>query len=54
MSWECLICNWRYDPVTGAPAAGIAGGTPFDELPHDWTCPDCGAAKEDFFEVEAP
>ena len=26
----------------------IPPGTPFEQLPDDWTCPDCGAAKSDF------
>ncbi len=23
-------------------------GTPFEKLPDDWTCPDCGVGKDDF------
>lgn len=52
MFWECIICNWRYDQETGTPASGIAAGTRFEDLPHDWTCPDCGASKDDFFVTE--
>lgn len=37
-----------YDPATGDPDSGVAPGTPFVELPDDWYCPDCGAAKADF------
>ena len=26
-------------------------GTSFEDLPDDWTCPLCGAGKEDFEEI---
>ena len=37
-----------YDPAVGDPDNGIAPGTPFEELPDDWTCPLCGVGKELF------
>ena len=37
-----------YDPAVGDPDSGIPPGTPFADLPSDWYCPDCGAAKADF------
>lgn len=46
--WECIICGFVYDEALGLPEEGIAPGTPFEQLPDDWTCPDCGAAKSDF------
>ncbi|MGV7904256.1 rubredoxin, partial [Mycobacterium kansasii] len=27
-------------------------GTRWDDIPDDWSCPDCGAAKADFEMVE--
>ncbi|MFO7911998.1 MAG: rubredoxin [Desulfotignum sp.] len=27
---------------------GIKPGTAFEDLPDDWTCPICGASKDDF------
>ena len=36
----------------GDPDNGIDPGTPFEDLPDDWTCPECGAGKEDFEKVE--
>ena len=48
--WQCTLCPYVYDPALGDPNNDIAPGTPFEELPDDWLCPDCGAAKE-FFEV---
>lgn len=46
--WECVICGFVYDEAEGLPEDGIPPGTPFEQLPDDWTCPDCGAAKSDF------
>lgn len=46
--YRCTICSHIYDPAEGDPAAGIAPGTRFEDLPETWTCPDCGASKADF------
>lgn len=35
-------CGYRYNPVVGDPDFGIPPGTPFDDLPQDWECPECG------------
>ena len=29
-------------------ADDIPAGTPFEKLPDDWTCPDCGVGKDEF------
>lgn len=44
----CVICGFIYDPATGLPEDGIPPGTPFEDLPPNWSCPDCGARKDDF------
>ena len=44
----CTICDYIYDPDLGDPDSGIAPGTPFEDLPDDWECPDCNVSKEDF------
>ncbi len=49
--YECGICGYIYDPEAGDPENNIPAGTPFDKLPDEWTCPICGAGKEDFSEV---
>lgn len=46
--YRCTVCDWIYDPVVGDPESGIAPGTPFEEIPDEWTCPVCGVGKEDF------
>lgn len=47
----CSLCGYRYDPAVGDPAHGVAPGTPFAELPATWTCPRCGAGKDEFMPV---
>jgi len=50
--WECIICGYIYNPEVGDPVAGIEPGTSFDDLPDDWICPDCGASKDEFVELQ--
>lgn len=52
-SYECTICGYIYDPENGDPDGGIAAGTAFEDIPNDWTCPGCGAVKDDFELFEA-
>jgi len=46
--YRCSVCGWVYDPELGDSEGGIKPGTPFSELPDDWVCPVCGAAKDAF------
>ena len=40
MKYVCQICGYVYDDAKEK--------VPFAELPDDWKCPLCGAAKSDF------
>jgi len=51
-TYMCLICGFIYDEAAGLPEEGIAPGTKWDDVPMNWTCPECGARKEDFEMVE--
>src|ERR1700712_1628232 len=51
-TWMCLICGWIYDEAAGDPEHDIAPGTPWAAVPMNWTCPECGARKEDFEMVQ--
>ena len=51
-TWMCVICGWIYDEAKGSPDEGIAPGTRWEDVPDYWTCPDCGAGKEDFELIE--
>jgi rubredoxin len=46
--YVCTVCGYVYDPAVGDPESNIAAGTAFDDLPDDWVCPVCGAAKDQF------
>ena len=48
--YVCSVCGWEYDPAVGDPDNGIAPGTEFEDLPKDFVCPLCGAAKSVFSE----
>jgi rubredoxin len=45
---ECVLCGFVYDEAQGLPEDGIAPGTRWEDVPADWTCPDCAAPKADF------
>ena len=49
---QCTICGFVYDESKGLPEEGIAPGTRREDIPEDWACPDCGAAKSDFEMIE--
>ena len=46
--YVCGICGYVYDPAKGDPGNGVAAGTPFDQVPESWCCPECGVAKDQF------
>jgi rubredoxin len=50
--YRCTVCDLIYDPAVGDPDSGVAPGTPFEQLPPDWACPECGAGKADFEPME--
>ncbi len=50
--WICNVCGYVYNPVDGDSDSGIEPGTKFEDIPEDWTCPLCGASKEDFTKLE--
>jgi len=49
--YQCTICGYTYDPEKGDPDGDIAPGTPFEDIPDSWTCPVCGASKDQFEKV---
>ena len=40
MKFVCQLCGYVYDEDEEK--------VPFADLPEDWTCPLCGAGKDDF------
>jgi rubredoxin len=51
-TWMCLICGFIYSETEGLPEEGIPAGTRWEDVPMNWTCPECGARKEDFEMVQ--
>ena len=51
MKYKCSVCGYIYDEETGDPDYGIPP-TKWEDLPDDWTCPVCGASKDEFEPVE--
>ncbi len=49
--YRCKVCGYIYDSRYGDPDSGIEPGTPFDDLPFQWTCPICGAQRDQFEQV---
>lgn len=50
----CPVCDFVYDPVAGLPREGYPAGTAWEDLPEEFTCPDCGVRdKVDFTPVGA-
>ena len=50
--YRCLLCGYIYDPAAGDAEGGIEPDTAFEDLPDDWVCPECGAAKDEFEAIE--
>lgn len=50
---ECGICWTVYDPALGDPAARVAAGTAFADLPDHWHCPSCDAPRDKFMVLDA-
>jgi len=46
--YVCGVCGYIYDPEKGDSEGGIPAGTSFEKLPDSWTCPVCGAGKDEF------
>jgi rubredoxin len=44
----CQVCEYVYDPEIGDSVGSIPHGVPFEELPVDGVCPQCGAGKDQF------
>jgi rubredoxin len=51
-AYVCDGCGYLYDPEFGDEANRIAEGTPFEKLPADWVCPECGSPKSEFYPLD--
>lgn len=46
--YVCTVCGYIYDEALGSPEDGIVAGTDWENVPDDFSCPLCGASKEEF------
>ncbi len=46
--YVCGICGHEYNQERGEPDMGIPPGVDFSQLPEDWRCPICQAARSMF------
>ena len=51
--FKCNFCGHFYDEAVGDADTGIPAGTPWEDIPDDWACPECGATKADYELIEA-
>jgi rubredoxin len=42
--YQCNACGYIYDPAANKNVR-------FEDLPDDWTCPECGVGKDEFTAV---
>ena len=50
--YVCDVCGYIYDPAKGDIDSGVKPGTAWEDVPANWVCPDCGAEKADFSEMQ--
>lgn len=50
--YKCTMCGYIYDPAKGDPDNGVEPGTAFEDIPDNWVCPECGAAKDEFEAID--
>jgi flavin reductase (DIM6/NTAB) family NADH-FMN oxidoreductase RutF/rubredoxin len=46
--YVCNVCGYVYNPAEGDPDNGVEPGTSFEKVPDGWSCPICGAGKDQF------
>jgi rubredoxin len=49
--YECGVCWLVYDPSEGDSVWQVPPGTAFEDLPHEWCCPNCDAPRDRFMRV---
>lgn len=44
--YTCPVCDYIYDEAIGVVREGFPPGTPWEAIPDDWCCPDCGVREK--------
>ena len=50
--FKCNVCGYIYQPALGDKKGNVELGTPFEDLPVEWRCPNCGATQNKFHKDE--
>jgi rubredoxin len=50
-AYRCPGCDYVYHEAKGAAREGFPPGTPLQQVPEDWCCPDCGVREKVDFET---
>jgi rubredoxin len=53
-AYRCPGCDYVYHEAKGAAREGFPPGTPWQQVPEDWCCPDCGVREKVDFETMRP
>ena len=51
-TYRCPGCDYVYNEAKGAVREGFPAGTRWDQIPEDWSCPDCAVREKSDFEIE--
>ena len=49
-TYQCPVCEYVYDESKGEVREGFPPGTPWEQVPDDWRCPDCAVREKPDFE----
>ena len=49
-AYQCPVCEYVYDESKGEVREGYLPGTPWEQVPDDWCCPDCAVREKPDFE----
>jgi rubredoxin len=49
-AYQCPVCDYVYDEAKGEAREGFPPGTPWEQVPDDWCCPDCAVREKPDFE----
>jgi len=50
--FKCNVCGYIYQPALGDKKGNVEPGTPFEDLPVEWRCPNCDATQNKFHKDE--
>jgi rubredoxin len=51
VTYQCPVCEYIYDESKGELREGLPPGTPWEQIPDHWCCPDCSVREKADFEM---